>query len=113
MFVPAEHGVGFDDQKRVASMCPTHCRPKEGEDGAVGVGELWSVDLALKDKELVAQCEDLCVTGVAGGEDPSESVENKANQSRKQGHERRRLLPRAMAETRVITARMNLRHAHG
>ena len=79
LFVPAEHGVWFDDQKRVASTCPTDCRPKEGEDRAVGVSELWSVDLTLKDEELVAKCEDLCVTGVACGEDPSESFENKAN----------------------------------
>jgi hypothetical protein len=37
---------------------------------------------------LVAQSEDLGVTGVACGEYPSESAEKKANQSRKQGHER-------------------------
>ncbi len=111
--MPAKDSFGFDDQKRVASMCPTHCRPEEGEDGAVGVSELWSVDLTLQDQELMSEGKDLCVTSVSCGEYPSESVENKANQSRKQGPERRRLPACAMPETRGITARMNLRHAHG
>ena len=101
--MPAQYGFGFDDQKRVALMCPTHCRPEEGEDGAVGVGELWSVDLTLQDQELMSEGKDFCVTSVACGEDPSESVDNKASQSRKQGHERRRLPARAMAKTREIT----------
>lgn len=82
LFVPSQDSFGFHDQKRVASMCPTHCRPKEGKDGPVGLGELWSVDLTLQDQDLVAQCEDLCVTGVACGKNRSESVENKANQRR-------------------------------
>ena len=59
----------------------------------------------------MAEGEDLSVTGVAGGEDPSEPVENKANQSRKQGHERGTLSVSPMPETSGITARMNLRHA--
>ena len=46
----------------------------------------------------IAEREDPCVAGVAGGEYPSESAENKANQSREQGHERRRLVARAMAK---------------
>ena len=70
---------------------------------------MWSVDLALYDEELVAECEDFCVTGVSCGEYPSESVENKANQSGKERHERRRLQASAMAKTRRITGRMNLR----
>ena len=45
--MPAQHGFGFEDQKRFASSRPGHRRSKEGEDGAVGVGDLWSVDLAL------------------------------------------------------------------
>ena len=57
----------------------------------------------------MAESEDLRVTGVACSEDPSESVENKANQSRKQGHERRRLTASPMPKTHGITARMNLR----
>ena len=56
--VPAHHGVWFHDQKRVASTCPSHCR---SEDGSVGVGELWSVDLALQDQDLVPEREDLSV----------------------------------------------------
>ena len=48
----------------------------------------------------MAEREDLGVAGVACGEDPSESVENESNQSREQGHERRRLPATAMAKTR-------------
>ena len=110
--MPAQHGVWFDDQKRFALPRPGHRRSKEGEDGSVEVSEVWSVDLALQHQDLAAQSEDLGVTVVAGGEYPSESVDNKANQSRKQGHERTRLLPRSMLKTRVITGWMNLRHAH-
>jgi hypothetical protein len=91
LFVPPEHGVWFDDQKRFVSMCPTHDSPENPKDRPVGVGEVWAVDLTLQDQDLVAECEDLGVAGVACGEYPSESVENKLNQSRKQGHERRRV----------------------
>jgi hypothetical protein len=42
----------------------------------------------LKNEELVAERKDLGVTGVARSEYPSESVENKSNQSREQGPER-------------------------
>ena len=45
--MPAQHGFWFDDQKRVAMTYPTYCRPEEGKDRPVGVGELWSIDLAL------------------------------------------------------------------
>ena len=100
MFVPSEHGVWFHDQKRVASACARHCSPEKGEDGPVALGEVWSVDLALQDQELMSEGKDLRVTGVAGGEYPSESVENEANQSRKQGHERRRVTSSAMTEIR-------------
>ncbi|MFT5433354.1 MAG: hypothetical protein ACI9OJ_004060 [Myxococcota bacterium] len=47
LFVPSQNCFGFDNQKRVVSACPRHCRPEKGEDRAVGVGEVWSVDLAL------------------------------------------------------------------
>ncbi len=80
--MPSEHGFGFDDQERGALTCPCHGRTEKAKDGAVGVGELWSVDLALQDQELVAERKDLGVTGVAGSEYPSESVENKSNQGR-------------------------------
>jgi hypothetical protein len=44
---------------------------------------------------------------------PSESVHNKANQSRKQGHERRTVAASAMPDTRQITGRMNIRPPQG
>lgn len=73
---------------------------REGEDGAVGVSELWLVDLPFKEDDLVAEREDLRIAGVAFGEDPSESVNKKANQSGQKGNERRRLAARVMAKTR-------------
>lgn len=81
--MPAQHGFWFDDQKRVASICPCHRGTEKTKDGAVGVGEVWSVDLTLKDEELVAEGEDFGVAGISCRENPSESVENKSNQSRK------------------------------
>ena len=86
--MPSEHGFGFDDQERVALTCPCHDGPENPKDRAVGVGEVWSVDLTLKNEELVAERKDLGVTGVARSEYPSESVENKSNQNREQGPER-------------------------
>jgi hypothetical protein len=53
----------------------------------VCLGEPWPVDLALQNQDLVAKSEDLGIAGVAGNEDSSETCENKANQSRKQGQE--------------------------
>ena len=50
------------------------------EHGSVDVSELWSIGLALQDQDLVTASEDLCVPGIACGENQSESVENKANQ---------------------------------
>lgn len=38
--------------------------------GWVGVGELCPVDLALEHLDLVSECEDLCVKGVAGRDEP-------------------------------------------
>jgi hypothetical protein len=86
--MPAQHGFGFDDQERGALTCLCHGRTEKAKDGAVGVGELWSVDLTLQDQELVAERKDLGVAGVARSEYPSASVENKSNQGREQGHER-------------------------
>lgn len=73
--MPAQHGVWFDDQKRVALTCPCHDGAENPKNRPVGVGEVWSVDLALQDEELVAQSEDFRVTGVSCREYPSESVD--------------------------------------
>ena len=68
LFVPPHHGFGFHDQKRAASTCPSHCIPKNTEDGAVDVGEVWSVDLALQNEDLVTEGKDLFVAGITRGE---------------------------------------------
>ena len=89
-----------------------HRRGENSEDRAVGVGELCSGDLALQNEDLVAQGEDLGVAGVAGGEQPPESGQNEASQSREQGHERRTLPTRPTLETPGIARRMSIRHPH-
>ena len=61
----------------------------------------------------MTESEDLSIAGVSCGEYPSESADNKANQSREQGHERSRVAVSPMPETGGITARMNLRRAQG
>lgn len=52
--MPAEHGVWFDDQERSGATRPGHGSHEDTQDGSVGVGEVWSVDLALQNQDLVA-----------------------------------------------------------
>jgi hypothetical protein len=80
--VPAKHCFGFDDQKRSVPTGTCHRGVEERKDRPIGVGEPWSADLTLENQDLVAEGEDFGVAGVAGGEDPSESAENEAHQSR-------------------------------
>jgi hypothetical protein len=86
--VPAQDGFWFDDQKRVASTCPTPRKPDKGEDGSIGVGQPRPSDLTLENQHLVSQREDLGASGVTGGEYPPEPGENEAHRSRQEGHER-------------------------
>ncbi len=76
--VPSEHCCWFDDQKRDASSCVIQSGVEECEDCSVGFVEPWPFDLALKDEDLVAECEYLCVSGVAGGEYPADPCQNEA-----------------------------------
>ena len=57
-----------------------------GKDRAVGIVESRSVDLALQHEDLVSERKDLSVSGVTGGEYPSDSGENEARESGKQVH---------------------------
>mgnify|MGYP001824504088 FL=1 len=83
------------------------------QDRAVGVSELCSGDLALQNQNLMPQGENLGVTGVTGSEQPPESGQNEAGQSRKQGHERKKLPTRPTLETCGNARRMSIRHPQG
>ena len=72
--MPVQIGFWFDDQKRFASTCASHCRPEKTENGAVDIRELWLVDLALKDEDLMPESQDLGVTLITCCEQPADSI---------------------------------------
>jgi hypothetical protein len=76
--VPSQHCFGLDDQEGGVSSCLIECAAEECEDCPVGFVESWLSDLALKNKDLVAECEDFGVSGVVGGEYPADSCQNEA-----------------------------------
>ena len=59
--VPAQDGVGGDDQLQLAQ--PEHWKVVQegGQERPVRAGEVWLVDLVLQDAQLVAQGQDLDV----------------------------------------------------
>ena len=59
---------------------------RQGKDRAVGFVESRTADLALQHEDLVSERKDLSVSGVTGGEYPSDSGENEARESGKQVH---------------------------
>jgi len=59
--VPAEDGVGGDDQVQLPQRRQGQSVQECGEECPVGAGEAGFVDLALQDGELVAQRKDLDV----------------------------------------------------
>ncbi len=80
--MPAQHGLGANNEKRCPLAGAFHRRGENSEDRPVRVGELGSVDLALEHEDLMAEGENLGVAGIAGGENPPESGQNQASQSR-------------------------------
>jgi hypothetical protein len=88
--VPADDGGRLHDQEHVAEPGPVERGGQHGEDGAVGLGECRSGDLALQHEDLVAQGEDLGVPLVTGGEQPSKAGHDQPGQSRHETHGRRR-----------------------
>jgi hypothetical protein len=52
--VPADHGLGLDDQHYLGQSGSCERGGQHGEDGAVGVGEAGPVDLALQYEDLMA-----------------------------------------------------------
>jgi hypothetical protein len=63
--VPAQHGLGLDNQQHFAEAGPVEHARQQGQDRAVGVGEPRQCDLALQYQDLVAQGQDLRVTVIA------------------------------------------------
>jgi hypothetical protein len=59
--VPAQDGVGGDDQVQLSQPCPGESVEQSGEECPVGRGEVGFVGLALQDGELVAQRQDFDV----------------------------------------------------
>lgn len=57
--MPAQQGVGGDDQVEPAKPRPGQAVQQRGEYGPVGPGQLWLAGLTLQYGELVAECEDL------------------------------------------------------
>jgi hypothetical protein len=56
--VPAQNGVGGDDQVELAELYAGEAVQQCGEQRSVGPGQLWLVYLSLQYAELVAQGQD-------------------------------------------------------
>jgi hypothetical protein len=56
--VPAQDGVGGDDEVERAECGSGEAVEQGGEERAVGWGEAWFGDVALQDGQLVAQDQD-------------------------------------------------------
>jgi len=74
--VPPDDGGRLHDEEHVAETGPVERGGQHGEDGAVGLVEPRSGDLALQHEDLVAQGEDLGVTLIAASEQPTQAVED-------------------------------------
>lgn len=59
--VPAQDGVGRDDQVQLSEPCPGEAVKEGGHQGPIGPGEAGLGDLTLQDGELVAQRQNLDV----------------------------------------------------
>ena len=78
-FVPGDHGSGLHDQHDLVEFRPREDRREDCEDCPVGVGELWSVDLALEHEDLMAEGKDFGVPMVAGRDEPSETPDDRVS----------------------------------
>lgn len=88
--VPPDDVGRLNDEEHVAEVGPVDRRGEHGEDGALGLVERRSGDLALQHEDLVTQGEDLGVAFVAGGEQPTEAAHDQPGQSRHETHGRGR-----------------------
>lgn len=84
--MPADDGGRLHDQEHFPQARPVDGGGQHGEDGAVVLGEARSGDLALQDKDLVAQGEDLGVALVAGGEQPTKAGQDQTRDGREEVH---------------------------
>lgn len=75
VLMPTQNGRWLHDQHHLVESCPGEGCGQYCQDGPVGFGEPGTCDLALQNKDLVAQSENLSVAFVAGGDQPSQSRE--------------------------------------
>jgi len=77
--VPADDRRGLHDEEHLAKAQAAEHPGQHREDCPVGLGELCSFDLALKNEQLVAQREDLGIALIARGEQPSEPARRRVS----------------------------------
>ncbi|MEI2697467.1 MAG: hypothetical protein V9E94_03620 [Microthrixaceae bacterium] len=68
--VPADHRRGLDDEEHLCEASTVEHPAERGEDRAVGLGEVRTLDLTLKNDELMAH-EDLSVALITGRGTPN------------------------------------------
>ena len=78
--VPADHGCRLQDQQGSILSSPIHCRGEQRKERSVGLVEECPVDLALQHHDLMAQSQDLSVTGIAAGKQPAESPQDEPSE---------------------------------
>jgi len=70
--VPGEDRRRAHDQQRPAASGSVHHGCEQHKDRSIGLVEAWPIDLALQHEDLMAQSQDLGITGVTAGEQPSQ-----------------------------------------
>jgi len=108
--VPAEHGLGSHDQEHFGESAAIEGAGEHRQDRPVGLAELGAIDLSLQDRDLVAQCEDLRVSIVAGRVKPTEPGENESGQRSEEDHGGGTVLTPTRAATPGIMTPMGIRH---
>lgn len=104
--VPTDHGCWLHDQEHVVQTAAGEHGRKHGEDCPIDFSEPRSSNLALQDQDLVAEGEDLGVTRIAGGEQPTQPGDQQSDERRKWIHRPATVLI-ASPQTPRTAARMN------
>jgi len=85
--VPADHCRRPHDQQRSAASGSVHHGCEQHKDRSIGLVEAWPIDLALQHEDLMAQSQDLGITGVTAGEQPSQPRQDESSEHSDQCHE--------------------------
>jgi hypothetical protein len=83
--VPADHGGGLDDQHDGVEPAPVEGTRQHYKQDPICGGESWSLDLSLKDQDLMSESQDLRVTLVTGHQQQPKPGDQQPEQVR---HER-------------------------